>query len=338
MDWDQDHLDADEKKPKIYWDPANLAQTEAEEDKERANPPPFDDDWLGPLRKKRLEEREMNMVITDIVVYLIYLFIVFKISYGNRDSNAYPMKTNLLNTLVHGGILCGRGNNEPCEEGDYPTYVHPNTGEDIENRWKDFYQVRDVNQWWLWLHTTLLPNVRVQNWYNGDPPYGLRGYMDDRVNRIIGYAMVRQVRENTGTCKSPILMRDYVDSCTGDMLMPLFDEDYRTFCMGWKPLTYENCTRMAEYEYRYADFKTHFDTKNFRSEEKREATPFAADYRRYGGGGYELRFKGQIQKLKLKLAQLQENSWIDNRTRALITELTVYNPQVNKSNNIPWQK
>ena len=73
--------------------------------------------------------------------------------------------------------------------------------------------------------SSLIPNVRVQNWYNGDPPYGLRGYLDDRVNRIIGYAMVRQVREKVGNCHSPKLMRDYVDSCTGDMKIPIFDED-----------------------------------------------------------------------------------------------------------------
>ena len=60
--------------------------------------------------------------------------------------------------------------------------------------------------------------------YNGDPPYGLRGYMNDRVNRIIGYAVIRQIREVPGTCRSPILMRDYVDSCTGDLLVskPLY--------------------------------------------------------------------------------------------------------------------
>jgi hypothetical protein len=46
-----------------------------------------------------------------------------------------------------------------------------------------FNMVHDVNDWWTWFDKTLLPNVRVQNWYNNDPPYGLRGYLDDRVNR-----------------------------------------------------------------------------------------------------------------------------------------------------------
>jgi hypothetical protein len=314
MDWDQDHVDADEALPKIYWDPEEKPSYSGH--KTRAAPPKFDEEWLKPLQEKRIQEGEMNQVITDIVVYMVYLFIVFKISFGNRDINAYPMKTNLLNTLVHGGILCGRDGAEPCEEKeDYPIYLNPKTGEEIINRWKDFYQVRDTNQWWVWLNTTLLPNVRVQNWYNDDPPYGLRGYMDDRVNRIIGYAIVRQIREVPGTCRSPVVMRDYVASCTGDMMLGMFDEDDRTYCMAWMPLIYENCTKMREYEYV--------------TQGQREARPFGADYRMYSGGGYELRFKGQIAKFKEKLETLQSNNWIDNRTRALITELTVYNAQVN---------
>ena len=67
-----------------------------------------------------------------------------------------------------------------------PTWHNWMTGEEEPNPWVDFMQIRDMNQWWMWVNTTLIPNVRVQNWYNGDPPYGLRGYLDDRVNRIIG--------------------------------------------------------------------------------------------------------------------------------------------------------
>ena len=141
-----------------------------------------------------------------------------------------------------------------------------------------------------------------------------------------------QVREKVGTCRSPMLMRDYVDSCTGNLLLGTLDEDYRTYCKGWLPLISENCTRMAEYEFRYSSFNVkpqdflnrHCD----RSETQREAYSYKSDIRTYSGGGYELKMKGQIAKLKHKLSVLQNNDWIDNRTRALITEFSVYNPQV----------
>ena len=94
-------------------------------------------------------------------------------------------------------------------------------------------------------------------------------------------------------------------------------EDTRVYCMGWKPLIHENCTRMNEFNYQTA--------------EQREANQLklGGAYHIYSGGGYELRLKGQIKKLNLKLKHLQENNWIDNRTRALITEFSVYNAQAN---------
>jgi hypothetical protein len=66
----------------------------------------------------------------------------------------------------------------------------------------------------------------------------------------------------------------------------------------------------------------------FQSEEQRKAYSLNSDLRRYSGGGYELRMKGQIAKLKEKLEVLQNYNWIDKHTRALITEFSVYNAQV----------
>ena len=318
-DWDQDHCDADEKLPTIYHDPED-ASIAGRMQKNKAEMPELDPAYLEPLRFRRVQEGEMNAVIQDILVYLVYLSIVIVVAQGNRDPNSFYMKDNLMTTLVHGGLTCGRpgdGKEDTrCkEEEDLPTWSNPFTGRTEYNPYVDFMKVREVNHWWLWLNKTLIPNVRVQNWYNGDPPYGLRGYLDDRVNRIIGYALVRQVRERPGTCNSPKLMRDYVDSCTGDMELPIYFEDDKYYCMGWKPLISENCTRMPEYEYK--------------TEDERQSRPLKADYNRYSGGGYELKMKGHIDKLKAKLVTLQENNWIDNRTRALITEFSVYNAQVN---------
>lgn len=73
--------------------------------------------------------------------------------------------------------------------------------EDIPHPAIDFTKVRDANEWWHWFDHTLMPNVRVQPWYNEKQPYGLKGYLNDRVNRLIGYAIVRQVREGLGTCR-----------------------------------------------------------------------------------------------------------------------------------------
>ena len=184
--WDQDHLDADEKLPKIYYD------TENPENQKRPNrpkniPPEYDPEYLEPLRFRRIQEGEMNAVIQDFLIYLVYLVIVVYVAEGPKDIDSFYMKENLEDSIIHGGLTCGRTEEaERCKEEDLPTWHNWMTGEEEPNPWVDFMQIRDMNQWWMWVNTTLIPNVRVQNWYNGDPPYGLRGYLDDRVNRIIG--------------------------------------------------------------------------------------------------------------------------------------------------------
>ena len=87
--------------------------------------------------------------------------------------------------------------------------------------------------------------------------------------------------------------------------------------MGWKSLLADNCTRMTEFEYQTAEQRQANNLK------------LGGSYHMYSGAGYELRLKGQIAKLNNKLQVLRENNWIDNRTRALITEFSVYNAQAN---------
>ena len=110
-------------------------------------------------------------------------------------------------------------------------------------------------------------------------------------------------------------MEKYVDSCTGNLVTPYPNEDTRSYCMNWMPLIYENCTRMDEYQYR--------------TEADRQSKSMKADFDHYNGGGYELRLRGHIEDITNKIKTLQNNNWIDNRTRALITEFAVYNAQVN---------
>ena len=78
----------------------------------------------------------------------------------------------------------------------------------------------------------------------------------------------------------------------------------------------EKSDKMTEYEYR--------------TQEEREAKADKGDFTLFKGGGYELQLRGHIDALNEKIRTLQVNNWIDNRTRALVTEFSVYNAQVNK--------
>ena len=142
----------------------------------------------------KLQEMEMRTVIRDITIYFVYITIIFIISYGNRDPNAYLQKYAMEQAIVFGGTNCD------ILPVDDPRYK-PCKASDLPIKYINYNNIRDVNEWYGWLDLVLIPNVRVQPWYNGKPPYGLRGYLNDRVSRLIGYSIIRQVREEVGSCK-----------------------------------------------------------------------------------------------------------------------------------------
>lgn len=176
-----------------------------------------------------------------------------------------------------------------------------------------FTKVRDSNDWWTWFDKTLLPNVRVQLWYNQAPPYRLRGYLDDRVNRLIGYAIVRQVsvdkapcfsllwpatwffhlchhhqvREKDSHCPRPRVFRSTIVECTGAGGMD--NEDNQDFCAGWHKWGSPNCTIMDEFKYTSAASLNSSTT--------------TAKYLDYGGGGYVFKIRGYISDLEKKIQE-----------------------------------
>ncbi len=45
-----------------------------------------------------------------------------------------------------------------------------------------------------WLENNFVLNVLAQQWYNGDPSRNLSDYVNDKSNRIISWATIRQLR------------------------------------------------------------------------------------------------------------------------------------------------
>ena len=55
---------------------------------------------------------------------------------------------------------------------------------------------------------------------------------------------------------------------------------------------------------------------------------YIGDYGTYDGGGYVYEFRGRLSDLQNNLSQLHEFEWIDKKTRAVIIQCSLYNPNV----------
>lgn len=61
-----------------------------------------------------------------------------------------------------------------------------------------FKQIENTRGFWEWAKNDLVSTLRAGKYYNGDPPLMLRGFMEDKVSRMMGYAVMRQLRATPG--------------------------------------------------------------------------------------------------------------------------------------------
>ena len=93
-------------------------------------------------------------------------------------------------------------------------------------------------------------------------------------------------------------------------------EDDTSFCAGWAHNeTFPGSCIMEEFKYKTSD-----ELKTYTS---------AGRLSNYGGGGYIIRLTGVQEELLEKFDILQQNNWIDQNTRAVILEFSVYNANIN---------
>ncbi|XP_043202140.1 polycystic kidney disease protein 1-like 2 [Amphibalanus amphitrite] len=291
VDLESDDADEDERQPTLAADEEWIhSKPKKRRSKYNGAPDIYDQETLGKMRRNRLDEVQMWRIIREIVSYGFFLYILIILSFDNRDPNSFYLRANLEAAFIKEGDLT---NGKP----------------DL-----DFTRVHDAGTFWTWAQNVVMQELRAQNWYDFvSPPYGLKGFLDDRVNRIMGYGMIRQIRSKPNTCRIHGKFADSFENCAG--LSGLFDEENRHFCTNWTLTgSRKDCNRN---EYRYMT-ATDLD-----------GLPYIGSLDVYGGGGYVYPLTGRMGTIAKKMQQLREEAWIDHMTRAVMVEFSVYNSQVN---------
>ena len=166
-----------------------------------------------------------------------------------------------------------------------------------------------MNQYWAWLQQSFVPNLRAQSWYNGDPPRQLTGFLNDKSNRLIGWATMRQLRVKPTVCRDQRLfsacLLDYSHS----------NEDTKSnYQPGWINETTESYSASIRRAFQY------------QSGNQLDTYVYLGNHGNYRGGGYVYEFRGSLADLQSNLSMLHRLQWINNQTRAILIELTLYNP------------
>ena len=103
-----------------------------------------------------------NQIFVDAIQQFLFVCLIVSVAVLNMSTNGYNYKKQLIQTF------------DPTNQDKNSI----NTEQDV----------------WKYLQTKLAVGLRADQWYNGAQPYGLAGYANDFSSRMIGYAVLRQIR------------------------------------------------------------------------------------------------------------------------------------------------
>ncbi|KAH9493131.1 TRP-like ion channel Pkd2 [Bulinus truncatus] len=211
------------------------------------------------------------------------------ITHNNRGPDNFRYKNNMVKTFI--------------------------TNQNLNKTLVKFNDVQSASDFWEWLNNGFITGILANAYYNDYPPLKLRSYINDKASRIIGHAVLRQLRIKADLCSVPGIMSSAIKEC--NIAYNIADQEEGNFNTSWTPINKSDTTFVPKSEYSYS------------SAESLNGYPYWGNMALYSGGGYVAHLNGTKKDIENTLQQLQQESWIDKYTRAIFIEFTVYNPQVN---------
>jgi polycystin 1L2 len=180
-------------------------------------------------------------------------------------------------------------------------------------------KINSVENLWNWIQNDFSPKIRANPWYNKNIDYDLDGYIGDFTSRMIGYAIMRQVRVKNNSCIVSSRFKN-IDSCNSDSLnqMNLETIDYS---INWKSFN-SSLIPNIEMLNTYKSFQ-HMSASSL------DNYPYMTGLNTYLGDGYVFNLTGSLNELQSNLTLLQKLNWIDRQTRAIFIQFLLFNPNIN---------
>ncbi|XP_054909087.1 polycystic kidney disease protein 1-like 2 [Poeciliopsis prolifica] len=166
----------------------------------------------------------------------------------------------------------------------------------------DCMTLQDV---FTWANTTLLQNLF------GEYP----GFITDGNSKLVGNARLRQLRVQQNSCQIASLMLGLVPDCHAPYSWEI--EDKGSYEAGWNHSVKDNISESASSPWTY------------QTEAELRSLPVWGQLVLYRGGGFVAELGPDIQNASSTLEYLFHSKWLDQYTRAVFVEFTVYNANVN---------
>ncbi|CAF4530204.1 unnamed protein product, partial [Rotaria sp. Silwood2] len=186
----------------------------------------------------------------------------------------------------------------------------------------DFHDVSSIGTWWDYCDNVLLKGLYAQAWYNNkNLTWREKLTTASRSSMRVGAPRIRQLRVKDNSCRIHRRFKHMISHCRDDYNW--FDDDTKDYTPRWEKVLNK------------ATMKTNNQTQRcktpwcYQSSLRTKSDPLSAIYKTYKGGGYVVSLGRTYQQAVSLLNELRSQNWLDQLTRAVIIDFSLYNANVN---------
>ncbi|CAF0730830.1 unnamed protein product [Adineta steineri] len=253
---------------------------------------PIDSSEMAAAREQRLREIKMGEVIREIVIYVFFTIILLFLSYQSRDTNSYGVYRDTKNLFIT----------------------------------TDFHEVNSLGKWWDYCDNVLLKGLYAQKWYNEkNLTWREKLTTGSRVSMRVGAPRIRQLRVKENSCRVHRRIKHVIKHCRDDYNW--FDDDTKDYTPKWETIL--NKTAMNLVNESNNGSKRCKTPWCYQSSARTKSGPFTGLYKTYKGGGYVVSLGRTHEKGATIIRELRSQNWLDQLTRAVFIDFSLYNANVN---------
>mmetsp|Transcript_139438 Transcript_139438/g.242507 ORF Transcript_139438/g.242507 Transcript_139438/m.242507 type:complete len:1109 (-) Transcript_139438:343-3669(-) len=242
------------------------------------------------MMKKR---RTARRFLQETVLYIVFMLIFCIVTYALRPQQTYAM-SNVISLSLY--------------KNTYQTD-------------KDYSGTVNAGDWWNWLEVVLLPELHPTEFYGGQSMTAEERTYSNWYSYVVGQVRMRQVRvqQDTGTnnlCTIPKQFTHLVTKCNPDFSTSTMSTE------NYGPHDQANVTVRSAFIWKDADQVCNgadVGCPGFTVGKKTEVYPPT---------GYTFEFSRNLDEALEQVKMLRAHKWTDEQTRAVIVDVTVYNPNV----------
>ncbi|XP_063443914.1 polycystin-1-like protein 2 [Mytilus trossulus] len=172
---------------------------------------PIDMEALNKARENRMMEIKMETLLREIAIYLLFVLVLFFLSYQQRDSFSYQMAANLRNYFDNG-----------------------------------FTSITTTEGYWKWMDKKLIPAMYASHYANGTEiiQWWDKRCTADMVSRRVGIPRLRQLRIKPDTCSVNQRLDSLINHCRNEYGWT--DDDAKDYLPGWVKPHISNLSAVEE--------------------------------------------------------------------------------------------